>query len=71
MHAYRIARRGDILDFEPVKGKVPQEVQPQEEAEEGRQASDLPECPDHQLSTFLKGKPWSILSLQCLYKTLA
>jgi hypothetical protein len=45
-------------------------VQPQEEPEEGGQAPDLPECPDHRPSTFLKGKPQSILSLLRFYKTL-
>ena len=30
---------------------------------EGVNVEDLPECPDHQISLFLKGKPWSILSL--------
>jgi hypothetical protein len=59
-----------ILEFEPVEGEVPREVRPQEEPKEGGHALDLLECPDHWPSTFLKGKPRSILSLQCLYKTL-
>ena len=29
---------------------------------------DLSECPDHQPSSFLKGKPWSIISLLYFYK---
>jgi hypothetical protein len=59
-----------ILEFEPVEWEVPQEVQPHEEPEEGGQAPDLPECPDHRPSTFLKGKPRSTLSLHYPYKTL-
>jgi hypothetical protein len=35
-----------LLEFEPVKGEVPQEVQPQEEPK-GGQTPDLLECPDH------------------------
>ena len=31
--------------------------------EGGVNVEDLPECPDHQPSSFLKGKPQSILSL--------
>jgi hypothetical protein len=50
-----------LVEFEPIEGKIPHE-----EPEEGGQAPDLPECPDHRPSTFLKDKPWSILSLQCL-----
>jgi hypothetical protein len=54
-----------LVEFVPIEGEILQE-----EPEEGGQALDLPECPDHRPSTFLKGKPQSILSLQCLYKTL-
>jgi hypothetical protein len=56
-----------LLEFEAKEGEVPQEVQPEETEGEGP-ATDLPECPDHQPSTFLKGKPWSIISL-LLYKS--
>ena len=41
-----------------------QEVQ----AEGGVSIEDLPECPDHQPSSFLKGKPQSILSLLYFHK---
>jgi hypothetical protein len=57
-----------LVEFESIKGEIPQVI-PQEEPEEGGQAPDLPECPDHRPSMFLKGKPRSILRLQCLYKT--
>jgi hypothetical protein len=51
-----------MVQEEPV-GTEPQEVQAQEvpEAEEHRE--DLPECVDHQPSSFEKGKPRSIISL--------
>jgi hypothetical protein len=52
-----------LVEFEPVEGEIPQEVQPQEELEGGGQAPNLPECPDHRPSTFLKGKPMSIIRL--------
>ena len=31
---------------------------------------ELPECPDHRPTSFLKGKPRSILSLQVFYNIL-
>ena len=45
----------------------PQEVHAQEVLEEEDQGEFLPECVDHQPSSFERGKPWSILSL-LLYK---
>jgi hypothetical protein len=45
----------------------PQELQAQEVPEEEEQGEDLPECVDHQPSSFERGKPWSILIL-LLYK---
>ena len=39
-----------------------------QEANEAATAEELLECPDHQPSSFLKGKPRSILSLPCFYK---
>ena len=44
-------------------GADPQEVQAQEVPEEEEQGEDLPECVDHQPSSFERGKPRSILSL--------
>ena len=46
----------------------PQEVQAQEVPEKEEQGEDLPECVDHQPSSFERGKPRSILSL-LLYKS--
>jgi hypothetical protein len=42
---------------------VQQEVPSQGEQEAGEPDGDLPECQDHQPSSFLKGKPRSIYSL--------
>jgi hypothetical protein len=45
-----------------------QELQTQEVPEEEEQGEELPECVDHQPSSFERGKPRSILSL-LLYKS--
>jgi hypothetical protein len=44
-------------------GTDPQEIQAQEVPEEEEQGEDLPECVDHQPSSFERDKPRSILSL--------
>jgi hypothetical protein len=54
-----------LLEFE---GVIPEEIQeqprePEEPADEGVLAEDLPECPDHRPSSFLKGKPRCMLTL--------
>ena len=43
---------------------------PQPIALEGEETAtdELPECPDHRPTSFLKGKPLSILSLLCFIK---
>ena len=43
---------------------------PQPAAPEGEEpdTKELPECPDHRPTSFLKGKPQSILSLLCFIK---
>ena len=43
---------------------------PQAAAPEGKEQNleELPECPDHHPTSFLKGKPQSILSLPVFYK---
>jgi hypothetical protein len=46
----------------------PQELQAQVVPEEEEQGEELPECIDHQSSSFERGKPLSILSL-LLYKS--
>ena len=55
-----------LLEFEPERQEEQQAAQEQEvQAEGGVNVEDLPKCPDHQPSLFLKGKPQSILSLLC------
>jgi hypothetical protein len=53
-----------LLEFE---GTIPKEDQEQsgeleEAANEGHAVDELPECPDHRLSSFLKGKPRCMLT---------
>jgi hypothetical protein len=47
--------------LEEQTGADPQELQAQEVPKEEEQGEDLPECIDHQPSSFERGKPWSIL----------
>ena len=51
-------------------GTDPQEVQAHEVLEEEEQGEDLPECMDHQPSSFERGKPQSIISLPILIMSL-
>ena len=66
IHAIGVPEGVTLLEFEGARQEEP-EVQATDEtvAEE-----ELPECPDHRPSSFLKGKPQSILSLPCFYKHL-
>ena len=45
--------------------ETPQAAAPREEEQT---PEDLPKCPDHRPTSFLKGKPRSILSLLCFTK---
>ena len=47
--------------------EIPQATAPKEEEQT---PEELPECPDHRPTSFLKGKPRSILSLLVFYKIL-
>ena len=47
--------------------EIPQATAPEEEEQN---PEELPECPDHRPTSFLKGKPRSILSLPWFYKIL-
>jgi hypothetical protein len=60
-----------LLEFEQV---IPEEVQdqpeqPEEPTGDEAPAEDLPECPDHRPSTFLKGKPRCMLN-PSFYKSI-
>jgi hypothetical protein len=53
-----------LLEFE---GAIPEEVQeqpgePEEAVNEGNAFDELPKCPDHRPSSFLKGKPQCMLT---------
>ena len=52
-----------VVVQEEQTGIDPQEVQVHEVLEEEEPREDLPECVDHQPSSFERGKSWSILSL--------
>ena len=58
-----------LLEFneeeEEDQQETPQVVAPREEEQT---LEDLPECSDHRPTSFLKGKPQSILSLLCFTK---
>ena len=45
--------------------EIPQAATPRDEEQN---PEELPECPDHRPTSFLKGKPRSILSLPVFYK---
>ena len=66
--SHRIAGGVASVVQEEQTGTDPQEVQAQEVPEEEEPGEDLPECVDHQPSSFERGKPRSILSL-LLYKS--
>ena len=67
IHAIGVPEGVTLLEFKGANQEEELEVQ---ETDEAAAAEELPECPDHQPSSFLKGKPQSILSLPCFYKPL-
>ena len=58
-----------LLEFNEEEEEEQQET-PQAIAPKGEEQTleDLPECSDHRPTSFLKGKPQSILSLPCFIK---
>ena len=67
IHAIGVPEGVTLPEFEGASQEEEPEVQATEEA---AAEEELPECPDHRPSSFLKGKPRSILSLPCFYKYL-
>ena len=66
MHAIGVPEGVTLLEFEPVHPEEQQQAQEQEvQAPEEGVNEEVLECPDHQPSSFLKGKPQSILRLLC------
>ena len=66
IHAIGALEGVTLLEF---KG-ASQEEEPEVQATDEAATEELPECADHRPSSFLKGKPRSILSLPCFYKYL-
>jgi len=50
-----------VLEFAPPEPEEQQREPPQGEGAE--EEEDLPECPDHRPSTYVEGKPQSIIRL--------
>ena len=66
MHAIVISEGVTLLEFEQVLPEEQQQAQEEEvQAPEEGADEEVLECPDHQPSYFLKGKPQSILSVLC------
>ena len=66
MHAIGVPEGVMLLEFEQGLPEEQQQAQEQEvQAPEEGASEEVLECPDHQPSTFLKGKLRSILSLLC------
>ena len=60
-----------LLEFDEVE-EGDQQEKPQAAAPEDEEQNpeELPECPDHRPTSFLRGKPRSIISLPVIYKCL-
>ena len=71
MHAIGATEGITLVELDAEQQEEHQEVQHLEVPREGEPKADhLPECPDHQPSTFVKGKPQSIISLPILLMSL-
>jgi hypothetical protein len=59
IHAIGVPERVTLLEFEETLPEEDQEQprEPEELVGEGVPGDELPECPDHRPSSFLKGKP--------------
>ena len=69
MHAIGSPEGVTLLKFKPEHQEEQQAALEQEvQAVGGVNVEDLPECHNHQPSSFLKGKPWRIIGLLCFYK---
>ena len=65
IHAIGVPEGVTLLEFEGASQEEEPEVQATDEA---ATEEELPECPDHRPSSFLKGNPRSIISHPCFYK---
>jgi hypothetical protein len=67
LHAIGVPKGVTLLEFEQLPEERPAaEEQEIQALEGGANDEELPECPNHQPSSFIQGKPRSILSLLCL-----
>ena len=67
LHTIGAAKEITLVELEADPQEESQEVQHQKILGEGEPEADhLPECLDHQPTTFVKGKPRSIISLPIL-----
>jgi hypothetical protein len=67
IHAIGVPEGVTLLEFEgALLEDQEQPREPEEPAGEGVPEDELPECPDHRSSSFLKGKPQCMLT-QFLY----
>jgi hypothetical protein len=64
IHAIGVPEGVTLLEFEGAHQEEEQEQleEPEEPASEGVPEEELPECPDHRPSSFLKGRPWCVLT---------
>jgi hypothetical protein len=64
IHAIGVPEGVTLIEFEGVLSEEDQEQpgEPEEPASEGSVVEELPECPDHRPSSFLKGKPRCMLT---------
>ena len=59
-----------LLEFEAIEEEDQEALQQVALESEEQAPKELPKCPDHWPTSFLKGKPRSILSLLVFYKIL-
>jgi hypothetical protein len=64
IHAIGVPEGVTLLEFEeaPQEEEQEQPREPEDLAGEGAPEEELPECPDHRPSSFLKGKPRCMLT---------
>jgi hypothetical protein len=69
IHTIGVPEGVTLLEFEGAHQEEEQEqpLEPEVLAGEGVSKEELPECPDHRSSSFLKDKPWCMLT-QYIYK---
>ena len=70
-HAYRIDQGDNIVGIQRRRGRGSVgDSSSHSSRRRGANLEELPECLDHRPTSFLKGKPQSILSLLVFYKIL-